>query len=279
MNMKKSILIATAISVMGFAACSDDDDDTVTPSPAAETKSSLTVESQVTSRNTITVDNVFLKSDGFAVVHRDNGTNGPVVPGIISDTANLSAGNNNDVVITLKESITDGEKLWVMIHNDDDMDGVYNFPDTRQDGSFIDGPLTVDGNILMNSININSPSITVTDQVIMNNTLVIDEVVAAKDGWLVIHHEDLVNGLGGAIVVEPIAGKVKVNAGVTTNVSIQLTTDSTYSAGTSLYPMLHVDGDGNNDYDFPGGTGMDLPEIFSNAPFPGNVIFTKTTSQ
>ena len=277
--MKKSILIATAISVMGFAACSDDDEDTVTPTPPAVTTSSLSVESQVTSRNTITVENIFLKEAGFAVVHRDNGSDGPVVPGIISDTAVLSAGNNDDVVITLKEAITDGEKLWVMIHNDDDNDGVYNFPDTRADGSTIDGPLMVDGSVLMKSITITAPSITASNQVITNNTLVIDEVVAATDGWLVIHHEDLMNGLGGAILVEPIAGKVKVSAGVSTNVSVQLTSDSTYTAGTSLYPMLHIDGDGNDNYDFPDGTKMDLPEIFSNAAFPGNAIFIKTTAQ
>jgi hypothetical protein len=236
---------------------------------------SISISNQTTSRNTINVSNLTVDQESWVVVHRDNGNNGPVVPEIISEPTLVSASSTNDVKVEITESISDGDKVWVMVHVDDG-DGSYEF-DTDQT---VDVPVTVEGDILMKSIEISSPKIVANDQVISNNQIIIDSVEAAVDGWLVIHHYNNNSNdpqyLAG-LSVEPIAGKVQVSAGVNTNVTINLSSDSTYSAGYKLYPMLHVNGDGDQNYDFP--DGADLPEIFSNAAFPGNVILTEVTAQ
>ncbi|MEQ8910138.1 MAG: hypothetical protein RIC95_13155 [Vicingaceae bacterium] len=283
--MKKILSMTLMAAALIFVACEDDEDDQVTPStnnnqnnnPPSQT---ITVDDQTTSRNSITIPEIKVDQDGWVVVHRDDGSNAPIVPAIISTPKMISAGTNTDVKVEIPNvPLMDGEKLWVMVHTDDG-DGMYEF-DTDQT---VDGPVTVEGNILMESIQISSPSITANDQMIMNNQMTIDSVNAAVDGWLVVHHYNndptdpqYLAGLS----VEPIAGKVKVNAGLNTNLTIDLSSDSTYSAGYRLYPMLHIDGDGNQTYDFPqsNGTGMDLPEVFSNAAFPGNVILTEVTVQ
>lgn len=279
----KKILSLTLIAAsLAFVACEEDDDETmdtpVTNNQNNTPSQTLTVSDQISNRNSIVVSEVKVDQAGWVVVHRDNGNNGPVVPAIISTPKALAAGTNTNVKVEIPNvSLTDGEKLWVMVHTDDG-DGMYEF-DTDQS---VDGPVMVDGNVLMTDIELSSPKITANNQTIMNNQMVIERVEAAVDGWLVIHHYNnnpndpqYLAGLS----IEPIAGKVAVSAGVNTNLTINLSSDSTYSAGYKLYPMLHIDGDGNSTYDFPGGTSMDLPEIFSNNAFPGNVVLTEVTVQ
>jgi hypothetical protein len=273
MFTKKLLSITLLSSALLFAACEDDDDDNVTPMSPSSPSPSLSVSDQIASRNSITVSEVTVDGPGWLVVHRDNGNNGPVVPAIISTPTALSSGSNSNVKVEIPNvPLSDGETIWVMVHTDDG-DGLYEF-DTNQN---TDGPVTVDGNILMSSIVINSPKVVASNQTIMNNKIVIDRVEAAVDGWLVIHHRNDTSAIG--LTIEPIAGKIPISAGVSTNLSIDLSADSTYSAGYKLYPMLHINGDGDANYDFPGGSGMDLPEIFSNAAFPQNVILTEVTAQ
>lgn len=273
--MKKTLKVLGIASIISFTACSDDDD-SATPAPVVNTPQKIEVSTQTTSRNSINISSVNLDNAGWIVIHRDNGNGGPVVPDIISEPKAVAAGSSSNIEVKFDTvPLTDGETVWVMLHTDDG-DGVYEF-DTDQT---VDLPVSVDGNILMKSIQINSPKIVASNQTIMNNQLVIDRVEAAKDGYIVVHHySNESNAIGGVLALEPIAGKIRVNAGVNTNVVVDLTTDSTYTAGYKLYPMLHIDGDGNSTYDFPGGTGMDLPEVFSNNPFPLNVIFTAVTAQ
>lgn len=166
----------------------------------------------------------------------------------------------------------DGETLWVMLHEDTGTMGTYEFDGANG----FDGPFTKEnGDMVMTSIEITAPSITVMDQPVMNNAITIPQLNAAADGWLVVHNDD---GSGG-IVLPGIIGKTMVQKGINTNVVVQLDPAETYTSGQLLFPMLHLDNGIIGEYEFDGAGMFDGPEIFSNDPFPGNVIFTSFTVQ
>lgn len=107
----------------------------------------------------------------------------------------------------------DGETLWVMLHEDTGTTGTYEFDGANG----FDGPFTKEnGDMVMTSIEITAPSITVMDQPVMNNAITIPQLNAAADGWLVVHNDD---GSGG-IVLPGIIGKTMVQKGINTNVVV-----------------------------------------------------------
>lgn len=262
--MKHLTFGALALAAVTFTACTKEDDDMMTPFETG----SIMVSNQTISQNTITVPSIVMDAKGFVVVHRDNGSGGPVVPGIIGEAVPLNAGTNTNVQIPLSDvALTDGEKLHIMLHFDTGTEGVYEFDGANG----FDGPvLTEDGNIVMTPINITSPAINVANQPVVNNTITIPSVNAAADGWLVVHNDD---GTGN-IVLPGIIGKTLVSKGMNTNVVVELDPNNTYTAGQKLFPMLHLDNGIIGQYEFDGAGPNDGPEVFSNDAFPGNVIFT-----
>lgn len=235
---------------------------------------SLKVDNQTISQNTVIISEITLSDPGWVVVHADNGQNAPVVPDIISTPVWLDAGTHTQVEVPLKKdvSFSDGDLLWAMLHTDSGVMGTYEF-DGQSDA---DGPiLNADEMIVMENFTISSASITVQDQPVTNNTITIASVNAAADGWLVVHNDD---GTGN-IVLPDIIGKVQVQKGVNTNVTITLDGSKTYTSGQLLFPMLHLDNGQIGVYEFDGSGQFDGPEIFGNEPFPANVIFTSLTVQ
>jgi hypothetical protein len=87
-----------------------------------------------------------------------------------------------------------------------------------------------------------TPSVTVRDQAVQNNTVTIERVVAAEAGWIVIHADN--NGTPGADI-----GHTAVRAGE--NQNVQVTIDPA-RATPRLYAMLHVDRGTAGTYEFPG---------------------------
>ncbi len=264
--------MATLIT-FSLASCSDDDDDSsTTPEPTPEL-ATITVNSQVISQNTVMVEMIDIPSDGWIVIHADNGSNGPVVPAIISEPTFVEAGENQniEVAFTADATLTDGDQVWVMLHEDTGAPMDYEF-DGMND---LDPPFIANGAPVMTPITINSASINSPDMAVDNNTVVLPSVTAAADGWLVIHNDD---GMGG-IVLPGIIGKVMVSKGVNTNVTVQLDAGVTITPGQKLFPMLHLDNGIIGEYEFDGAGMFDGPEIFGNDAFPGNVIFTSFTVQ
>jgi plastocyanin len=85
------------------------------------------------------------------------------------------------------------------------------------------------------------PSVTVSDQEIVDGTVTIDEAALADGGWMVIHLD--VDGNPG-----PVIGFAPLEPGVNENVVVDI---DVAQATPSLIAMLHVD-DGNiGDYEFP----------------------------
>ena len=131
------------------------------------------------------------------------------------------------------ESLTDGETLWIMLHNDNGTVGAYEFDGT----SGFDAPIT------FSSIDITAPSVTVADQAVSgSNTVTIGEVVTGVDGWIVIHEDD------GSGKPGPVIGQAMVQAGTNADVVVDLG-DASKTAGDMLYPMLHIESPADGVYE------------------------------
>ncbi|RME54457.1 MAG: LPXTG cell wall anchor domain-containing protein, partial [Caldilineae bacterium] len=79
------------------------------------------------------------------------------------------------------------------------------------------------------------------------------EVVAAQDGWMVIHAQKD-GGIG------PVIGHAPVSAGTNTDVVVTIDADA---ATETLYAMLHIDAGEMGTYEFPGPDG---PVVVDGAP-------------
>ncbi|MGI6208177.1 MAG: DUF7282 domain-containing protein [Anaerolineae bacterium] len=99
-----------------------------------------------------------------------------------------------------------------------------------------------------------TPSVTVQDQPVVANSVVIDEVVSRGPGWMVIHADS--NGSPG-----PVIGYAIVNPGVNPDVVVELNLGP---ATPVLHAMLHDDTGEIGVYEFPGG---DPP-----SQFPGQML-------
>jgi hypothetical protein len=117
----------------------------------ADMSGTITVTDQPLVDNTITVENVFLDMDGWVVVHASNEEgDGPMVPEIISEPVYLQAGDNSSVEITFTDdaNVAAGDTVWVMLHDDSGVEGVYEF-----DGmNGLDMPITDDDGVVVTPI-------------------------------------------------------------------------------------------------------------------------------
>lgn len=86
------------------------------------------------------------------------------------------------------------------------------------------------------------------------NQVTISNVVSPENGWIVIHRS---NAEGNGPQVPEIIGKSMVEAGVNTDVTIQL--EEGVSNEETLWAMLHEDTGTLGEYEFDGENGLDLP--------------------
>jgi len=87
-----------------------------------------------------------------------------------------------------------------------------------------------------------TPGVTVEDQQVANGTVTVQNVVAAEDGWMVIHRS--ANGTFGDVI-----GHTFVQAGTTEDVVVPIEVGQ---ATQTLYAMLHIDAGQEGVYEFPG---------------------------
>jgi hypothetical protein len=141
-----------------------------------------------------------------------------------------------------------------MLHVDAGEAETYEFPGP-------DVPVTLDDEIVMASFRALAPAVLVSDQEVTEGTVTAEGVVAASDGWLVIHRDDAGNP-GEVIGYAPIA------PGVTPNVTVELSGD--VGEGEQLWGMLHYDLGTKGEYEFPGADGP--------VSLAGNVVMTPFTA-
>ena len=207
---------------------------------------------------TITIDSVIADADGFVVVHATD-ANGDLVLTPPLGVAYVAAGTHTDLEIALdpaelaKYAYHQGGAIVPMLHVDADGDRVYSFPNGP------DVPVMVDGAMVITTVDLMlRPDLQVNDQVAAGGAVTIDTVVAAQDGFVVVHALDA----DGAMVLTPPLGVANVSAGVTRFVSVELDASvlAMYGYGDApkaIVPMLHVDADGDGMYAFP--DGPDVP--------------------
>jgi hypothetical protein len=190
--------------------------------------------------DSVTADSVLCAGPCFLVIHQEqDGGPGPVAGA--SDP--LPAGLSTDVVISIDPSMLTGN-LWPMLHEDTGTEGEYEFGTVAG----ADAPVFVDGQVVTFSIQA-APSIEMSNQPVVDNTVTADSVLAEQAGWLVIHSEQ--DGGPG-----PVAGYAQVPAGLSTNVVVTLDPAVVTSR---LWPMLHVDTGAAGEYEFGTVEGADGP--------------------
>ena len=269
MITKNKLFIYLLVLTLPLLSCSDD---STGNSPNMDDPATLTVEDQGTSNgNMVTIPEAKVSEGSWVVIHRSNESgDGPMVPDIIGKAA-LESGTNTDVSIDLQESVSDGETLWAMLHEDTGTEGEYEF--TGSDSP--DQPITVDGEVLTKSFMISqtNPSVMANDQVNKSNSggVFNVDVKAAEEGWVVIHRS---NSAGDGPMVPDIIGKAPVEAGDNGTVQISLSDGESVENGEKLWPMLHYDTGTDGEYEFDGAGTADQPVIFN-----GNIVLTNFTVQ
>jgi hypothetical protein len=110
--------------------------------PQAVTASDQDVSNGVVSAEMISAD-----QNGWLVVHR---TGMEMKPGPVVAYAPIRKGQTMDVAAILTEAVAPGEMLMLMIHSEEGGNIVGNFEYTL--GAKEDGPIRVDGNLVMTVI-------------------------------------------------------------------------------------------------------------------------------
>lgn len=117
------------------------------------------------------------------------------------------------------------------------------------------------------------PSLSVSPQELMNGQVTIDAVTLEQDGFVVVHAYDTNNDL----VLTPPLGVMYLTAGTHENVMVDLDpmllSEYGYDMGTkNVLPMLHIDANMNQTYEFP--DGGDVPVMVNDAMVVADLALT-----
>jgi hypothetical protein len=136
MTILKTVLAAATATVIATGAFA-----------AAHAALGVVGADQDVSGGTVTAEKITAGENGYLVVHRvkEDGKPGPVV-----GYSPIKAGENMDVTAILTEPVASGDKLMLMIHAETGgmQTGVFEYTL----GAKEDGPIRVDGNLVMTVI-------------------------------------------------------------------------------------------------------------------------------
>ena len=108
-------------------------------SASTDATGSVEAEDQEIVNNTVLINTVTLQNDGWVVIHADDNAS-PLVPDFISVPEFLEAGTHENVEVELATDVmlSQGDMIWIMLHNDTGVSGEYEFDGTND----LDPPLT-----------------------------------------------------------------------------------------------------------------------------------------
>lgn len=179
----------------------------------------------------------------FVVVHKAKADG---MPGERVGYAAVEAGASAGVEVKLTEKVEGTTDLIAAIHVDADGDGELEF-DVEDPVASPDQPFFADGmevavqfTVGPFGVKTDKASIVATDQIGAEKLLLVDEVDAPADSWIVVHKG--VDGAPGERV-----GLARVEAGVTKNVEIELSTEM---LPEELIVALHADRGDAEVFDF-----------------------------
>jgi len=115
---------------------------------AAHSELAVTASDQDVSGGTVSAEAITAGANGWLVVHR---TDSEMKPGPVVAYAPLKEGMNTDVAAILTEPVESGEMLMLMLHAEDGGMETGIFEYTL--GATEDGPVRVDGNLVMTVVN------------------------------------------------------------------------------------------------------------------------------
>lgn len=194
---------------------------------------SVTVTDQDASEGNVSIESVVAAAPGWLAIHvTQAGAPGPVI-----GLAPVIVGYNPEVSVAIDLSQATGQ-LFAMLHLDEGIAGVYEFPGA--DVPAFAGEAIV--NVPFNATFAIEAAVTASDQAAVEGTVTVDKVSAAEPGWIVIHID--VNGAPG-----PVIGFAPVAVGNHQNVAVEI---DLAQATPTLYAMLHIDAGVAGEYNFPG---------------------------
>ncbi|MCL1600015.1 MAG: hypothetical protein M3112_00590 [Actinomycetia bacterium] len=203
----------------------------------------------------IVVASVTLPAQGFVAVHGDaDGAPGPV----IGHSKLLAAGTTTDVEIIFDEPLEASGKVYPMLHIDMDEDGEYTFepPDNA-----VDLPALFDsGDIAVVAIDVvvlpsTAPSALEADEQTSDGATIIVKIAdLPANGFIAVHAD--ADGSPGPV----IGHSDLLQAGE--NKDVVITLDEGLGASGVVWPMIHIDMDGDGEYTFmPPDNAVDVPGI------------------
>lgn len=108
---------------------------------------SVTAMNQDVSGGTVSAEAITADANGWMVVHR---TGADMKPGVVIGYAPIRKGMNSDVTAILQQTVNSGDMLMLMVHSEAGgmRTGVFEYTL----GAKEDGPIRVDGNLVMKVI-------------------------------------------------------------------------------------------------------------------------------
>ncbi|WP_323677128.1 PGF-CTERM sorting domain-containing protein [Halorubellus sp. PRR65] len=246
------LLVVCMFAISGVATATAVGTQTVdaTNETAAQTQAMVEFSGGTSGGTTVTVDRVTLDEGGFVTIHDSTLGDGDVLGSVRGTSEYLEAGTHENVTVTLDEPLGEDDTLFAMAHRDTNGDRAYTFVSSNGE---VDGPYTMDGDIVMTSANVTvSATVSATDVPTNGGVIVVDRVELSQGGFVTIHDASVTDGA----VFESIRGTSDyLEAGVHENVRITL--QSAVTRNATLVPMAHMDTDDDQEYDFATSEGSD----------------------
>ena len=134
----KLIAITTAVLMTGTMAFA-----------AGDMAQGVVAMDQSVASGTVSAEKITAAQNGWLVVHR---TDASMKPGPVVAYAPIREGETMDVAAILTEPVASGDMLMLMVHGEDGGNIVGNFEYTL--GAKEDGPVRIDGNLVMTVITV-----------------------------------------------------------------------------------------------------------------------------
>jgi hypothetical protein len=198
---------------------------------------------QVAVQNNVFIELVSIDRPGWIVVYEEfAGTMG----NIISYPIYLgSAGSYSNTFVPLDSSAVLSESMEVVavLYYDNGTPGVFDPQDQ---------PVLLNDQPVSASITVDAPSVTVNNQPVTNNTIVVEEIITGIISWVAVYQTGALGTIGDLV------GFGAVNESPVTNLTVQLTDTVDYVQGTELIAVLHLNNQPTGFFT----PSIDLPLVF-----------------
>ncbi len=241
------LYLSLVLFIGGFTGCNNDDDvGVLVPTGSIE------VEDQTISQNQVRVDRVISSTDGFLIARHISET------GIILAQEDIDQGTHEDIVLQLDDqgtgvNLEDGDAIVISLYADSNNDGIFN--------------ANIDQVLATETVFVSSPTFSVADQAVVDNTITVENISTSEDGFLVVFGENE----DGTINEDDILGRAFIAAGQNQTATITFDEGRAPVAGTSISTRLHRDINRDSLFD----PAIDTPETF-NFNAPNNTVFRRS---